>query len=96
MMTIQVQFTDDEMQKFFEANGFTTCQHDFGEWRPAYHNRTEWVAIPRLAVMMNGKPTRADRLFDQVTTARLKRTLTPVNLETQRIIETVYKHNLKG
>lgn len=96
MMILQIFFTEDEIQKFFEANGYKCEMRDFGEWRHATHRDMDWVDIPRLAVVFpNGKHTLASKLFEQVTTARMKRQIAPANLETQRLIETTYKQNLK-
>lgn len=96
MMILQIFFSDDEIQKFFEANGFKCEIKDFGEWRNAYHNRSEWVEVPRLAVVFkNDKYTDARKLFEKVVEARLKKQIAPCNLETQRLIETMYKQHLK-
>lgn len=96
MMIIQILFTDDEIREFFEKNGYKCEMRDFGHWRASYHNKTDWVVVERLAVVFpNGKHTQADKLFESVITNRMKRQMTPVNLETQRLIETVYKNNLK-
>ena len=96
MMILQIQMSEDEIRKFFEQNGYKCEMRDFGEWRKATHRDMDWVEISRLAVVFpNGKYTLASKLFEQVITNRMKRQLAPVNLETQRLIETVYKQNLK-
>lgn len=95
-MILQIQMTEDEIKKFFEQNGYKCELRDFGEWRKTTHRDTDWVDIPRLAVIFpNGKHTLASKLFEQVITTRMKRQLAPVNLEMQRLIETTYKNNLK-
>jgi len=96
MMILQIYMTEDEIRKFFEQNGYKCEMRDFGQWSKTTHRDMEWVEIARLAVIFpNGKHTLASKLFEQVVTARMKRQLAPVNLETQRLIETVYKQNLK-
>lgn len=95
-MILQIFFTEDEIRKFFEQNGYKCEMREFGEWRKTTHRDLDWVTIDRLAVIFpNGKHTLASKLFEQVTTARMKRQIAPANLETQRLIETVYKQNLK-
>ena len=96
-MILSIFFTDDEIQRFFESNGFKCEMKDFGQWRNTYHNHSEWVEISRLAVVFpNGNFTLASRLFEQVTESRMKKQIAPVNLEIQRLIESTYKQNLKG
>lgn len=96
-MVLQIYFTDDEIRRFFEANGFTCEVRNFGQWEPTTHGHGEFVQVPRMALIFpNGKYVRADTLFEQVITARMKRQLTPNNLETQRLIETVFKNGLKS
>ena len=95
-MILQIFFTDDEISIFFEGNGYKCEMRDFGEWRKSTHRDMDWCEIPRLAVIFpNGKHTLASKLFEQVTTARMKRQIAPVSLEVQRLIETTYKLNLK-
>lgn len=96
MMILQVYFTDDEIRHFFESNGYKCETRDYGEWRHTTHRDMDWVEIPRLAVVFqNGKHTRADKLFEKVATSRMKKQMAPTSLEMQRLIETVYKTNLK-
>jgi hypothetical protein len=96
MMVLKIFFTDDEIRKFFESNGFKCEIKELGEWRNTYHNKSEWVPIDRLCVIFpNGKYTDACKLFEQVTEQRMKRQIAPANLEVQRLIENTYKSNLK-
>jgi arylamine N-acetyltransferase len=96
MIILKVIFTEDEIRQFFEGNGYKCEMRDFGEWRNTTHNNGEFVQISRLAVVLpNGRHTLASKLFEQVTEARIKKQIAPVNLEVQRLIEMTYKLNLK-
>ena len=97
MMVLSIFFTDDEIQKFFAENGYKCEMRDFGQWSRETHRDMKWVEVSRLAVVFeNGKHTLAEKLFEQVTTAKMKRQIAPVSLETKRLIESTYKQNLKS
>jgi hypothetical protein len=91
MMVLKIFFSPDEIQQFFAANGFKVELRDFGHYRPAYHNRDEWVETPENAVIINGRHVKASELFEKVAEQRLKRMIAPENLETKRIIEKTFK-----
>jgi len=91
MIYLQILFTDDEVKLFFEANGYEVEEREFGEWKPAYHNKQTWVMLPKPAVVINGKHVEARKLFDRIVEIRLKRYLTPTSLECKRQIENEFK-----
>ena len=94
-MRLDIFFTDDEIKRFFEANGFEMEVRDFGEWKPAYHNDREYVKTPRPAVVINGKQVEARKLFDQIAEKRIRKMLTPVNMESKRMIADEFKNMQK-
>lgn len=93
-MVLQIFFTEDEIRKFFESNGFSCEMRDFGQWSRTTHRHDEWVEVSRLAVVLeDGRHTLASRLFEQVTTAQMKRQICPANTEVKQLIEVTYKNS---
>lgn len=84
-----IHFTDDEIQHFFEKNGFKTALKTFGEWQKGYHNAVQWVERYRLAVMVNGRAVEARPLFNRVFNEYFKNLVLPK--ETSNARETIEK-----
>ena len=96
-MVLQIFFTEDEIQKFFESNGYACEMRDFGQWSRETHRDSKWVEVSRLAVVFeDGRHTLASRLFEQVTTAQMKRQICPVNQEVKQLIQATYTNNLNS
>lgn len=96
MMLLKIHFNDDEIRHFFEANGFKVADHTTGHFRPAYHNRSEWVEYEVPGIVLNGRTYDATKVFEQVVEQRVKRMVAPANLETKRAIEQTIKRMKNG
>jgi uncharacterized NAD-dependent epimerase/dehydratase family protein len=91
MMLLKIHFNDDEIARFFEANGFNMVPHKKGKFEKAYHNRSEWVEYEVQGIMVNGRTFDAAEVFEHIAEFKLKQMLTPANLETKRAIERTIK-----
>lgn len=92
MMILKVNFTDEEISKFFTDNGFTVATGEAGHWRNDYHNELKWVTYPAAMVQTNnGKQVEAAKLFERVAEMRLKRNILKRNPGTSLIIEKCLK-----
>lgn len=90
-MILKIIFTDDDIQRFFEANGFQVEERDFGQWTRVTHGADEFLHAPHPAVVINGRHVKARQLFDRIAEKRLRKYLAPVNLESRRMIEMEFK-----
>ena len=96
MMVLKVFFSAEEIKQFFTENGYTVIETTFGRWDKAYHNRSEYVDYIADAVVINNKFIEASKLFEKISEYRIKRMITPANIEMKRLIETTFKHLLKN
>lgn len=94
-MTLNVFISPTEIRDFFQKNGFTVIESDFGSWENSYHNKTEWITRTRDAVVIGDKQIRADLLFNRISEYRIKQILTPQNKEAKMQIEIAFKQCLK-
>lgn len=94
-MVLSILFTDDEIKKFFESNGFEVEEREFGTWGKAYHNTEEYQKRMQLAVIIKGKYVEARKLFERIAEKRMKRYLAPVSMEAKRMIDNEFR-NMKN
>ena len=88
MILLQISFTDEEIRKFFEENGFRIEDRETGHWRRQTHNSDKWVTYNApMLIMPNGRAVMASKVFNLVAEMRIKRNITLNNPGTQRLIE---------
>lgn len=93
-MVLQIYFSDDEIRAFFEGNGFDVKEKESGEWIGAVDKRN-YVNKMQLFVSNGSRVIEARKLFERITEKRMRRYLTPISLESKRIIESEIKNLLK-
>lgn len=95
-MVLKITFTNDEIAAFFTSNGYKVEEREFTHYVRTYHNKTEPVVVFHPVVVgSNGKFVKAISLFEKVAEYRIKKLITPTNLETRRGIAISFKRLLK-
>lgn len=90
-MVLKIFFTRDEIEEFFRANNITVVSHTRGYWTKEYHNRCEWIDGEVPGIEVGGKIVDAEKVFEKLMEYQLKKTIAPVNNETQNIINLIAK-----
>jgi len=90
-MILKFHLNDAEIAGFFNKNGFKVGETTRGYFRKTYHNRSEWHEFTVAGVEIDGKTYDAEKIFEKITEHRIKKFLTPVNLETERAIRKIAK-----
>ena len=92
MILLQISFTDEEIRKFFEENGFRIEERERGHWRRQYHGADKWISsMEPMLVLPSGDAVTASKVFNLVAEMRIKRNITLNNPGTQSLIEKAIK-----
>lgn len=92
MILLQITFTDEEIRKFFEDNGYKVEDRETGHWRRQAHNSDKWITYTApMLVLPDGRALLASKVFNIVAELRLKRNITLNNPGTQNLIEKALK-----